>query len=275
MVASASRVISLAPLTMLDLPAPDFVDAAAAAGFEAVGLRMIPPTPMDPPIAWAENVAARRELLARAQDRGIRFFDVEALWIDERTAPARYAGVFAAAAELGVSHVLMAGNDPHFDRLLQHFGQLCELARGFGLRVGLEFMPYCHTATLADALRVLRAANPANAGVLIDALHLYRSGGTPQDVQAVVPRWIAYAQLCDAAASERPVAALLRQEARTARRAPGEGPVHLAWSLIDALPPGLPLAIEAPDARFAQCRPAERAQRCAAFLQTRQKPLHP
>jgi sugar phosphate isomerase/epimerase len=96
--------------------------------------------------------------------------------------------------------------------------------------------------------------------VLIDALHLWRSGGTPADVAGLDPRRIsAYVQLCDAR-GPRPATGALRQEARGGRHYPGTGDIPLA-QILDALPEGLPLAVEVPRAQDAGLPVIERARR--------------
>jgi hypothetical protein len=86
-------------------------------------------------------------------------------------------------------------------------------------------------------------------------------------VAAVDVALFRYAQICDAVAEmPRPddAPALIR-EARTGRLLPGEGALPLA-ALVAALPPDLPLAVEAP-CRATAGRPAlERARRAHRAL---------
>jgi len=117
----------------------------------------------------------------------------------------------------------------------------------------------------ADAI-VARAAHPAG-GVLVDALHLCRSGGSPADVAPLAranPRRYPYLQLCDAplvapAGGERGLYA----EAVAGRLAPGEGELPLR-ELLDAMPAGVPLSIETPVAAIAHLPPVERARHAMA-----------
>ncbi len=155
------------------------------------------------------------------------------------------------------------GNDPDESRVTATFARMCELARPFNLKLMLEFIPYCRTATLEDAHRlVMRAAQP-NAGVLIDALHLSRSGGSPDSIRALDPAWLSYCQLCDARERIPDTVDKLRVEARTDRLYPGEGSLPLA-ALLDALPADIPLGVEAPCVRDAACTVVERGRLCGA-----------
>jgi hypothetical protein len=54
--------------------------------------------------------------------------------------------------------------------------------------------------TVDDAVRIVEQAQHPAGAVLVDALHLRRSGGSPADLAAVPTRRLPYAQLCDAPA---------------------------------------------------------------------------
>ena len=99
-----------------------------------------------------------------------------------------------------------------------------------------------------------KVAQP-NAGILVDALHLIRSGGRPADVAALKPGTVSYVHLCDALAREI-APADFAEEARTNRLYPGEGGLPLG-ELLQALPADTPLSLEAPNARYADRPPAE------------------
>jgi sugar phosphate isomerase/epimerase len=92
---------------------------------------------------------------------------------------------------------------------------------------------------------LLKEIDGPSAGLLIDALHWNRSGGTLADLEAIPPRWLSYAQLCDApmpgANPNDPEAILI--EAIDGRVPLGQGGLPLA-ELVTRLPDGLPVAIE-------------------------------
>jgi sugar phosphate isomerase/epimerase len=106
-------------------------------------------------------------------------------------------------------------------------------------------MAWRQVASLPDAVRVVEAAGRPNGAVLIDALHLARTGGSPEDVRAVPPGLIRHAQLCDAPAEAPRSMDAIIQEARAGRLLPGDGALPLA-ALVAALPPTTPLSIEVP-----------------------------
>ena len=80
--------------------------------------------------------------------------------------------------------------------------------------------------------------------MLVDALHLDRSGAAPADIARIPPSRITFAQLCDARKWTGPrTDELLLQEARTARLPAGTGDLPL-FAFLDALPPGLEIEYE-------------------------------
>ena len=251
--------LSLAHLTVLDASLPELVSAAAAGGFDCVGVRLIPPAASDPFPEVIGNEPLLREAERRLADTRLSVLDAEAFWLWPDTDVGNLAPVIETAARFGARYLLTIGNDPDRPRMLANFARFCEAAASFDLKVMLEFIPYCQVRSLADARRMIEDAAQANAGILFDALHLARSGGAPTDIATVPPALLGYAQICDAPLA-RPAPELLRAEARGGRLYPGEGelPLH---DLVRALPPELPLSVEAPCAAFADLPVIERARR--------------
>lgn len=128
--------------------------------------------------------------------------------------------------------------------ILALLAAMCEMARDHGLRVDLEFMRWRPVATVQQACAVVTGAGQANSGVLVDALHLFRSGGQVADIAAVDPRLLRAVQLCDAPMLA-PAEALIIPEAREGRLLPGQGQLPLA-ALLAALPGDVDISVEVP-----------------------------
>ena len=86
----------------------------------------------------------------------------------------------------------------------------------------------------------------AAAGVLVDALHVARSGTTVEDIAAIPRELLHYAQICDGPALTPATHAEMIYDARENRQLPGEGGIALA-PLFAALPADLPIAVEVPN----------------------------
>jgi len=251
------RPLSLAHLTVLDTTPPELVIVAAAAGFRSIGIRLTA-TP---------SVGIVRETLSRLADTGVSVLDTEFLRFEPEHPIAVPEGFLEVSARLGAKNVLVMSAEPEEARTIERFCDLCDRAAPYGLHVCLEFAIYTGVRTLAHAAHVVAQSKRSNASVLIDALHFSRSGGLPAHVAQVDPSIFRYAQICDAG-PDMPgpddAPALIR-EARTGRLLPGEGVLPLR-ELVAALPPTVPLAIEAPCRATADLPALERATRAYRTL---------
>jgi sugar phosphate isomerase/epimerase len=250
--------LSLAPVTINEVDPPELIAAAHAGGFASADLRVLGApgaAPVAPLIGNRSLIAATAGACA---DTGVTIFAATGLWlVPEFTLDAALPAL-EVAARLGAEQFLAVGNDPIEARMTDHLGRLAEAAGSFGLRIALELMPYTAVNSLGVARRMVTACRRSNLGLLIDALHLARAGGTPAEVATLPPGEIAYLQLCDAP-RQPPAGLALRVESLTARLYPGEGELPLA-ALLDALPKGIVVDVEIPSARDHHLPPAERAR---------------
>lgn len=252
--------MSLAHLTVLDATPIELVEAAAAGGFDATGLRIVPPMKSDTIVEVIGNDGLIRDIVARCDDTGVRIWDVEAVWLTPDTEVAKLAGALETGERLGARYLLVVGHDPDFARLTENFGKLCERANSHRLGVALEMMSYVELDTIPKAVRLLEAVAPHDAGLLIDALHFFRADSSFAEIDALPGSLFPYVHLCDASAAAPPAEAL-RTEGRGNRYYPGEGELPIR-DLMRCLPAGIPVSVEAPCARCATLSPIERARRC-------------
>ena len=261
------RELSLAHLSVLDATPPELVTVAAAAGFRKIGIRLsATPSVGVPPYDMLGDTPVLRETLARLADTGVSVLDVEFLRFEPENPHGIPEGFLEAGARLGAQYVLVMSTEPLEARTLERFCDLCDRARQYALHVCLEFAIYTGVRRLADAARLVQTSGRSNASVLIDALHFSRSGGLPSDITGVDPSLFKYAQICDAAGAMPTEPADLIREARTGRLLPGEGALPLR-DLVAALPPSIPLAIEAPASATAGLPLLTRAQRAWRSMQ--------
>jgi sugar phosphate isomerase/epimerase len=196
------------------------VQAAAAAGFEGIGLR-------------AENYWAAQEAGLTAADMseiaaqaGVPVREVEYLtnWgqaSDRDAAQQRKEqAVFEMARSFGVGH-LNAGllEKLPIDLIVESFAGLCDRA-GPDLTVALEFMPYSGIPNLAAAWHILENAGRRNSGLIIDAWHWARADMTPADLVGVPADRVISVQLCDVRAEPMN---RMRAESLGYRLPPGQG----------------------------------------------------
>ena len=189
---------SLAHLTALSLSPPELVDAAAAAGYRYVGLRMTKVTAEEPHYPLTYDPALMRATKTHLAATGIEVLDIELARFTSGDSPRDYLRFLEAGAELGARHVITQLPDADFARKTDRFAELCQLALPLGLTVDLEFPSWTETPNLTEATRVLRAADQPNAGMLIDVLHFARSESSVDDLRELPPEWFHYAHVCDA-----------------------------------------------------------------------------
>jgi sugar phosphate isomerase/epimerase len=238
--------LGLAHLTVLEVPPPALFRLAAQAGYDDVGIRILPAAPggLHYPLEDQATAIAWRRALA---DAGVGVHDVEfvpltpELDLDDLRRP------LALAAELGARRLSVSGDDADRDRLVERYGRLCDIAAEHGLGVDLEFMRFRIVGTLPQALDIVQRADRANGRLLIDVLHLFRSGGTAQMLADVPARWIGSVQLCDAPRRD-PGDAHIVEEAREGRLFPGEGELPLR-EVLAALPEDVAMSVEVPTGR--------------------------
>lgn len=230
----SERFLSISAGTLRGAPPAQAAAAAAAAGFDALGVRF----DTQPPSA-----GDLRSLRNQLDASGLAVLDVEVIRIapgDDAEATKRLT---EWGAMIGARYLLVVSDEPDRGRTVERFAETCEIATDRGMRIVLEFMQFTSVPTIDDALDVVRAASSPGAGVLVDALHLARSGGVPSALIGLEPSLLPYVQLCDAPAEPDRGMDHLADEARHDRLMPGSGGLPLG-DLLGALAPDIPLAVE-------------------------------
>lgn len=253
------RRFSLTALTVLELSPPDMVSAAAAAGYQHVGLRLIPATPTEQSWPVIGDTPMVREIRHRLADGGISVLDIEVFRLKPETNVNDFLPVIETAALLGARCLLTTGQDGDLSRLSEKFSAFCALAAPFGLTADLESMPWTEVNTFASAVEVLQKSGSSNAGLLVDALHFNRTRTTLEQLAQVRGEWLHFAQLCDAPAESPASLDDILYEARNSRLLPGEGGLDLV-SLLRALPSHLPISVEVPNGKVGRVSAADHAR---------------
>jgi sugar phosphate isomerase/epimerase len=219
-----------------EYPAEILCSAAAACGFPAFGVRVEPKD-------W--DMARAQDLRRQADGEGLVILDAEVLWIRPGPFDDDLLRLVDLAVAMQARNLLAVSSDPDDGATRDKLARLCDHAAAGGIPVSLEFGRFTEVHDMAAARSILDALDHPNAGLLIDPLHLSRSGGDVAEVAAVPRRLFHYAQFCDAG-PVRPAAedfAAIREEALDGRLLPGDGALPLA-ALLDALPAELPLSVE-------------------------------
>lgn len=239
-----TRSLSVAHLTALDLAPPRFIEAAARAGFDGVGLRLLRVSDTTPGYPLMDDPEMMRATLRATRATGVKVMDIEFVRITPETRPIDLARVLDAGAELGAGHVITAPYDPDLARLTDRLGEINALAVERGLGTVIEFFPWTVVPDLNSAVVIAEAAGP-DVGILVDALHFYRSASTLAELRAVPPHRLPFAHLCDALVHPPYSEADLLHTARADRLPPGRGEMDLR-GFLSALPADVRLSAEVP-----------------------------
>ena len=253
------RKLAIAHLTFPDVTAPDQVTMAAAAGLDAIEMRIMGARAAgdDRPL-WQVD-ALLRETELRVRDTGLEVLSVTVLMIEAETRVEDCLPAFELAQRFGARNLLAMGSDPDEAHLTHTLASLCEAARPYDVTLCLEFARYTAIPNIAAAERLIRASGAPNARIMLDTLHLARSGGTAADVLATDPSLLSYLQICDARAEE-PSLDRLRWEAQNDRLLPGEGALPLA-DIVRTLPADAAVSVETPCLSLQDLPAAERVRR--------------
>ena len=250
------RLLSLAAGVQPDVAPADMVSVAYASGWPAVGIWFDGKT-------WSD--ATSREVHKRLDDTGVIALDIEPI------IPSEDGNDFAeqlieAAAVIGARHILFTSRLKDQVRTTDRYQQVCEMARPHGINVVCEFLPIFPLNTLSMAAEIVADSRATNGGVLIDNLHLSRSGSSVEEVQALPTELFPYLQICDAVAERPADFGGLLDEALNGRLCPGEGSLPIA-ELLQAIP-DVPLSFEVRSQFLRDITdPVERAKHLLKFAQ--------
>lgn len=244
--------LSLAFLTTFDVGPIEAVHIAAAAGYQMVGLRILPAAASgepDYPLLTDDRLLG--DVRSALADTGVRVGDIEIIRLKPQNDWALFDRFCDRCAALEARHVLVAGDDADHVRLTESFTRFCEMAASRRLTADLEFMPWTDVPNLSAAARIVEAAECGNGGVLVDALHYDRSATTLDEIAALPASRVNYVQFCDGATPYDPSDEAMIRIARGERLFPGEGGIDLA-GLARAIPEGVTISVEVPHRRLAE-----------------------
>jgi sugar phosphate isomerase/epimerase len=220
------------------------------------------------------DLALRREMKAAMRANGVSISLGEGFVIrgPDNTLPddpfvpgeiemrARWAEDMDIMADLGIKRVNAVSVDRDLARSFDQLGIFAELSAARGMESTIEFCPVLGIADLPTAVRAVRHVNLPTFKLLLDPMHLYRSGGVAADISALESAMIGHAQLCDVPRVSSNLSYV--DEAMYERMAPGTGELPLS-EYIDALPCQMIIGLEVPQRSLAEAgvSPRDRVSR--------------
>ncbi|MEJ0040255.1 MAG: sugar phosphate isomerase/epimerase, partial [Gammaproteobacteria bacterium] len=237
--------ITLAAPSLPEATPLELVDAAAAAGFSGLGLRLCASKLVEQPFhPIVGNAALITQIRRRLSETGLMLLDIYTFYLTSDFDFDACRVAMAVGAELGAQYAVVVGHGTAGPHVQATFERICDIAGEFGMTAIVEFAPHLWPPTLARTLQLLRDADRPNAAIMPDPSHFLRSGATIADLRTIDRKYLRYSQLCDVEfVGEEFLPNLGRIAPKTRRRLPGEGTAPLSqW--LDALPAGLPISVE-------------------------------
>jgi len=201
------------------------------------------------------------ELRQRVADEGMAVAELDglAVWLPHHEPPASFpkemaellrgntpealVPIAAAMGARSITAIEFFGTQVDVGPATEAFAKLCDLAAEHGVLVHLEFLPWGGIPNLRSGWEIVRQADRANGGLLIDSWHLFRGGSTLSELSAIPGDRIMGVQLNDAPKQPQ---ADLAEETQHCRLLPGDGSFDLEGLIrtLDKIGSRAPLGVE-------------------------------
>lgn len=239
------RRLSLDILTVMGMEPLPYIKLARDLGCDHIGMQVAPVTTIPELYSdWSlrDNPQLVRDIRAALSDYGLSVHLGEGFLLQDDTDVRDFAPDLALLAEVGARSASICSFDADRNRAFDALAVFAEMAREAGLSATLEFAPALGIADLPTAVDAVGYAAVPDFGIVIDAMHFFRSGAIVDDLVRLDPALISYVQLCDV-----PQASSLDYvtEACFERRGPGEGNLPLK-KLVASLPSDIVVGLETP-----------------------------
>lgn len=251
-------------LSVFDLPPVAFVELTAKLGCRHLSIGL---TPMGcnlegyPPFSLRDDAGLRRDMIRAMNDNGVSIALGEGFPIKPGADVRDLQGDLELMCELGARRINSYCLERDLDRSFDQLSVLAEMARAVDVQNTIEFVPGLPIGDLATAVSAVDYVASPGCTLLVDTMHLIRSGASVSDLAAIAPVKIGYTQICDVPLA--PPDMSYGEEAMFERLVPGEGELPLA-EIFSVLPRNIPVGIEIPSRSLAQAgrAPYERLEPC-------------
>jgi sugar phosphate isomerase/epimerase len=251
-------------LSVFGLPPTEFVALAADLGCRYISTALLgfPLAPLGyPPFSLKDDATLRKDLLAVMNDCGVAISLGDGVMLLPGADVHALSADLDVLAELGVPRINAVSLDPDLGRTFDQFAALTELAAQRSMQTLVEPVPGLTVGGLPTAVAARDHVGRPEFRLLIDTMHLVRSGSGAADLAAIDPDHVGYAQLNDT--TLRPRTDNYMEEAIYERMVPGDGelPLH---DILSALPADVVIELEVPrrSLALAGVSPIDRLRPC-------------
>ncbi|HZC52882.1 MAG TPA: TIM barrel protein, partial [Mycobacterium sp.] len=190
-----------------------------------------------------KDPAVRKDLRSAMNDRDVTISLGDGFLVLPGADMRDFRSELDALAELGVPRINVVSLDHDLSRTFDQFGALTELGAQRNIETNVEPVPGLTVGDLPTAIAALEHVGRPDFRLLIDTMHLVRSGSGATDLSTLKPEQIGYAQLNDTTLAPR--LDNYMEEAMYERMVPGEGELPLR-DILAALPADVVIELEVP-----------------------------
>lgn len=241
-----THLLAIELITALGQDPVEMVHLAADLGVPRIGLALTPVAmvPEDTqPWNLRSDAPRYRAVKAAVEERCVEVVLGDGFLIHPQIDLGECGADLDLLAGLGARKVNCVGLEPDIARCHDQFAMFARLAAERGIGATIEFMPFVAINSLAKALDCAAAADNGAGSVLLDSMHVFRTGTSIADIAALDPAMIGHVQLCDARSDWSDGDYMAR--AKFDRLAPGQGDLPLS-EFLGAVPDALVIGLEVP-----------------------------
>jgi sugar phosphate isomerase/epimerase len=240
--------IGLGCATVIKASLPELIEAAARHGFQRISAR---PYAFQQAMENGHTEKSLRKLLA---DAGVRVTLIDGMMyglpgvLPMDTIDPAFRGIYPddifnppseetcfrsvevlEAGDLNLMH--FRGSPLPDDVMAEAVGNICRRAKARGIRIAIEFVANTGLGSLPYTQIIREKCGEPNTAIVLDFVHLNRSGGTAEDIRRLPPNAIANIQLSD----RIPPAPGTAEKPMAGRYMPGDGALPLRDFMSAAL----------------------------------------
>ena len=256
------RQLGIDCLSIFGMPPVPFIEMTADLGCSSISLGLpVRYNPENYPTYSLKDPLTQRETKAALNDHGVSLIVGEGFFVLPNQDVSKYAADLDVMAELGARIVNTLSLDRDLARSFDQFGQLAELAAARGLACSVEFVPGLVVGDIATGMDAVRHVGRPDFKLVIDTMHVGRSGCSAAELARADSSLFGYIQICDCMIETSNAA----WEQGYERMVPGDGELPLE-DFLNALPADLPIGIEIPQRSLSEAGrgPRERLAPCVS-----------
>ena len=164
-----------------DTPPLEFIEAAAHAGYDGIGLRLHKSPSFPGWQDWLGDASLKRDVKRALTYRGLEMNEILSYYMTPDVGLESMAPSLEYGAQLGATYVWITSRDDDWNRQCDSIGKFCDLAAGFDLTVMLG-TPVNALRSIDLAFRVVDQVRRPNCTVCV-GVGLYLRGGNLADLK--------------------------------------------------------------------------------------------